>query len=178
MLKAELRKNIRERKRQFTSKMLGELSLMLINKLLENDKIKEANTILMYYSMPDEVDTHQVVDTLVALGKKVLLPVVINGEELEIREYKDKNDLKEGIAYHIMEPIGEKYNDYKNIDVAVVPGMSFDDNGNRLGRGKGYYDRFLKQIPQAYKIGICFNFQKVKAVPTEETDIKMDEVID
>ena len=178
MLKAELRKNIRERKRQFTSKMLGELSLMLINKLLENDKIKEANTILMYYSMPDEVDTHQVVDTLVALGKKVLLPGVINGEGLEIREYKDKNDLKEGIAYHIMEPVGEKYNDYKNIDVAVVPGMSFDDNGNRLGRGKGYYDRFLKQIPQAYKIGICFNFQKVKAVPTEETDIKMDEVID
>ena len=178
MLKAELRKNIRERKRQFTSKMLGELSLMLINKLLENDKIKEANTILMYYSMPDEVNTHQVVDTLVALGKKVLLPVVINGEELEIREYKDKNDLIEGIAYHIMEPVGEKYNDYKNIDVAVVPGMSFDDNGNRLGRGKGYYDRFLKQIPQAYKIGICFNFQKVKAVPTEETDIKMDEVID
>ena len=178
MLKAELRKNIRERKRQFTSKMLGELSLMLINKLLENDKIKEANTIHMYYSMPDEVNTHQVVDTLVALGKKVLLPVVINGEELEIREYKDKNDLKEGIAYHIMEPVGEKYNDYKNIDVAVVPGMSFDDNGNRLGRGKGYYDRFLKQIPQAYKIGICFNFQKVKAVPTEETDIKMDEVID
>lgn len=178
MLKAELRKNIRERKRQFTSKMLGELSLMLINKLLENDKIKEANTILMYYSMPDEVNTHQVVDTLVALGKKVLLPVVINGEELEIREYKDKNDLKVGIAYHIMEPVGEKYNDYKNIDVAVVPGMSFDDNGNRLGRGKGYYDRFLKQIPQAYKIGICFNFQKVKAVPTEKTDIKMDEVID
>ena len=108
----------------------------------------------------------------------MLLPVVINEEELEIREYKDKNDLKEGIAYHIMEPVGEKYNDYKNIDVAVVPGMSFDDNGNRLGRGKGYYDRFLKQIPQAYKIGICFNFQKVKAVPTEETDIKMDEVID
>lgn len=178
MLKAELRKNIRERKRQFTSKMLGELSLMLINKLLENDKIKEANTILMYYSMPDEVNTHQVVDTLVALGKKVLLPVVINGEELEIREYKDKNDLKEGIAYHIMEPVGEKYNDYNNIDVAVVPGMSFDDNGNRLGRGKGYYDRFLKQIPQAYKIGICFNFQKVEAVPTEKTDIKMDEVID
>ena len=146
MLKAELRKNIRERKRQFTSKMLGELSLMLINKLLENDKIKEANTILMYYSMPDEVNTHQVVDTLVALGKKVLLPVVINGEELEIREYKDKNDLKEGIAYHIMEPAGEKYNDYKNIDVAVVPGMSFDDNGNRLGRGKGYYDRFLEKF--------------------------------
>ena len=157
MLKAELRKNIRERKRQFTSQKLSELSLMLISKLLDNDKIKKAKTILMYYSMPDEVNTHQVVDTLVALDKKVLLPVVINGEELEIREYKDKNDLKEGIAYHIMEPVGEKYNDYKNIDVAVVPGMSFDDNGNRLGRGKGYYDRFLKQIPQAYKIGICFN---------------------
>ncbi|MBP8934817.1 MAG: 5-formyltetrahydrofolate cyclo-ligase [Prevotella sp.] len=178
MLKAELRKDIRERKRQFTSQKLSELSLMLISKLLDNDKIKKAKTILMYYSMPDEVNTHQVVDTLVALGKKVLLPVVINGEELEIREYKDKKDLREGIAYHILEPVGRKYEDYKNIDVAVVPGMSFDANGNRLGRGKGYYDRFLKYIPQAYKIGICFNFQKVDIVPTEKTDIKMDEVID
>jgi len=177
MLKKELRKDIRERKRQFTSQKLSELSLMLINKLLANEKIKKARTILMYYSMPDEVDTHNAVDTLVTMGKKVLLPVVINGEELEIREYKDKNDLREGIAYHIMEPIGKKYEDYKNIDVAVVPGMSFDNNGNRLGRGKGYYDRFLSQIPQAYKIGICFNFQKTDVVPTEETDIKMDEVI-
>ena len=103
MLKTELRKDIRERKRQFTSQKLGELSLMLMNKLLENEKIKKAETILLYYSMPDEVNTHNVVDTLVAMGKKVLLPVVINGEELEIREYKDKNDLREGIAYHIME---------------------------------------------------------------------------
>ena len=77
MLKAELRKNIRERKRQFTSKMLGELSLMLINKLLENDKIKEANTILMYYSMPDEVNTHQVVDTAHRVDDPLLRKPVI-----------------------------------------------------------------------------------------------------
>lgn len=177
MLKTELRKEIRQRKQQFSSQKLGELSLIPINKLLENDQIKKAKIIFIYYSMPDEVNTHQVVDTLVALGKKVLLPAVINDKELEIREYNNKKDLKEGIAYHIMEPIGEKYEDYENIDVAVVPGMSFDDKGNRLGRGKGYYDRFLKQIPQTYKIGICFNFQKVNLIPTEKTDVKMDEVI-
>ena len=66
----------------------------------------------------------------------------------------------------------------KEPDLIIVPGVAFDLEGHRLGFGAGYYDRFLKQIPQAYKIGICFNFQKVKAVPTEETDIKMDEVID
>jgi len=59
MLKTELRKDIRERKRQFTSQKLGELSLMLMNKLFENEKIKKARTILMYYSMPDEVNTHK-----------------------------------------------------------------------------------------------------------------------
>ena len=55
--------------------------------------------------------------------------------------------------------------------------MSFDPQGNRLGRGKGYYDRFLAQVPQAYKIGVCFDFQKVELVPTDENDIQMNEVI-
>jgi 5-formyltetrahydrofolate cyclo-ligase len=177
MFKKELRQNIKERKRQFTSDKLGEMSLVLINRLLDNERIRQAKIVLLYYSMSDEVNTHEVVDTLVTMGKKVLLPVVINGEELEIRVYNNKKDLKEGIAYHIMEPIGKKFTDYRSIDVAVVPGMSFDDNGNRLGRGKGYYDRFLKNIPQAYKIGLCFDFQKSDIVPTEDTDIKMDEVI-
>ena len=55
--------------------------------------------------------------------------------------------------------------------------MSFDAKGNRLGRGKGYYDRFLEKVPDMYKIGICFDFQKEESIPTEVTDIKMNEII-
>ena len=61
--------------------------------------------------------------------------------------------------------------------LAIIPGMAFDGNHNRLGRGKGYYDRFLQKISQVYKIGICFPFQLVGEIPTEETDIKMDAMI-
>lgn len=76
-----------------------------------------------------------------------------------------------------MEPTGELFTDYDLIDVAIVPGMAFDREGHRLGRGKGYYDRFLAQLPHIYKIGICFPFQLVDKVPADVHDILMDEVI-
>ena len=58
-----------------------------------------------------------------------------------------------------------------------MPGVAFDSQGNRLGRGKGYYARLLPRLPQAYKIGLCFPFQRVEQVPAEPFDIRMDEVI-
>lgn len=86
------------------------------------------------------------------------------------------DDLQEG-AFHILEPTGTAFTDYDSIEIAVVPGMSFDAEGHRLGRGKGYYDRFLPRIPRAYKIGICFDFQKTPHVPTDAHDVPMDEVL-
>lgn len=176
MLKTELRKIIRQRKRQFTEAQLRELSLPIVRRLMANEAIKRARTVLMYCSLNDEVDTHEAIDTLVGEGKRVVLPVVLDAETMELREYRGPADMKSG-SFGIMEPIGTAFTDYSLIDVAVIPGMSFDRQGNRLGRGKGYYDRFLKNIPQAYKIGVCFDFQKVDEVPTEETDIEMDEVL-
>ena len=85
-------------------------------------------------------------------------------------------DLQAG-AFGILEPTGKLFTDYKKIDVAVVPGMAFDKEGRRLGRGKGYYDRFLRLLPNTYKIGICFSWQLVDHVPTDEHDILMDQVL-
>lgn len=176
MLKMELRQEILRRKRQLTKEELRQLSLPIIQCLLSHPNVQGAKTILMYYSLPDEVYTHDAIDQLVKEGKEVLLPVVINDHELEIRQYHSPKDMREG-SFHIMEPIGDRFCDYPQIDVAVIPGMSFDPDGNRLGRGKGYYDRFLAQIPQAYKIGICFDFQKCSEVPTDPYDVKVDEVL-
>lgn len=176
MLKKELRQEIRARKRQFSEAQLRELSLSVLLRMLDNQHVKEADTILMYYSLPDEVFTHEVINTLVEEGKTVLLPVVLNGEDMVLRLYRGAEDLKTG-SFGIMEPVGKPFPCYSEIDVAIIPGMSFDNDGNRLGRGKGYYDRLLAKIPQTYKIGMCFDFQKTDKVPTEETDIRMDEVL-
>lgn len=171
-----LRNKIREKKRQFTQIQLDELSRMIIQRLLHSDRVKNAQTIILYYSLHDEVNTHHLIDLLSETGKKILLPYVKDDTEMELREYGGPDDLRKG-CYGIMEPTGNTFTNLETIDVAVIPGMSFDSNGNRLGRGKGYYDRFLKKIPDVYKIGICFDFQKVDNIPTGLYDVKMDEII-
>lgn len=178
MEKKELRNIIRDRKRQFSPTQLGELSLPVLARLSENVRFQAAQTILLYYSLPDEVNTHLLVEQLAKSGKRVLLPVVMDGENMILKEYTGAQDLQEG-AFHIQEPIGKLFPDssYPQIEVAVIPGMGFDRQGNRLGRGKGYYDKFLRKLPYIYKIGICFDFQKLEQVPTEDTDIPMDEVL-
>lgn len=176
MKKTELRKEIKNRKRQFTSQQLSELSFAVVMRLLAHERLKGANTVMLYYSLPDEVYTHTLVDSLLVSGKRVLLPRVTGEGTMELRRYEGPQSLERG-AYNIMEPIGEVFDDYAEIELAVIPGVAFDRQLNRMGRGKGYYDRFLPKLNNAYKIGICFDFQLVENIECEEHDIRMDEVI-
>ena len=130
--------------------------------------------MLLYHSLPDEVDTHAFIRRWSA-QKRILLPVV-KGYDLELRLYTGDDRLTEG-AFHIDEPTGTAFTDYAAIDLAVIPGVAFDRRGNRLGRGKGYYDRLLPRIPTAYKLGLCFPFQVLNQIPAEAHDIPMDEVL-
>lgn len=133
-----------------------------------------ANTILLYHSLKDEVDTHAFIRKW-SNEKRILLPVVV-GDELELRIYSGPEDMATG-SYGIEEPTGEIFTDYATIEFIAVPGVAFDAKGNRLGRGKGYYDRLLPQIPSAYKAGICFPFQLVEEVPADSFDVRMDIII-
>lgn len=135
---------------------------------------RAADTVLLYHSLKDEVDTHEFIRKWSRL-KRILLPVVV-GDDLELRVYTGPEDLAIG-AYGIEEPTGARFTDYAAIGFIAVPGVAFDRNGNRLGRGKGYYDRLLPRIPAAYKAGICFPYQLVEEVPAEPFDIRMDEII-
>lgn len=195
MRKDELRQYISQQKRQFTSQQLAQLSLPVIARL--RPLLAEAQTILAYYALPDEVDTHALLDELVAEGKTVLLPKVLDEETMELRRYTGRDSLQEG-AYHIMEPItggrffitggrffcyddltkepSPCYTELSRIDIALIPGLAFDAQGHRLGRGKGYYDRFLKDF-KGQTIGVCFDFQKVAEVPVDAHDVSVDRVV-
>ena len=131
---------------------------------------------MAYWSLPDEVDIRPLIDALVGQGDIVLLPKVLDDDNMELRRYTSSDDLREG-AFHIMEPAGTPFTDYSQIDVALVPGIAFDAAGHRLGRGRGYYDRFLSTHLSLLLIGVCFPFQRVAEVPTDPHDVCVDEVI-
>lgn len=181
MRKDELRRQMRQRKQQYTQQQLEELSLPVLARL--RPRLAEARIILAYYSLPDEVNTHQLIDDLLADSKTVLLPTVIGEGLMEWHVYSSKSELKNG-AFGIGESAGELYSGFSKYTspsekqmIALVPGVAFDAVGRRLGRGKGYYDRFLAAHPHIYKIGVCFDFQRVMEVPVDEQDVPVDEVI-
>ena len=173
MHKDDLRRQIRQIKRQFTPQQLEELSLPIVARLRR--QLTEAQTIVAYYPLPDEVDVRPLLDAWIAEGKTVFLPKVMGADTMELRRYTGRDSLQEG-AFHILEPVGEPMTDGASVDVVLVPGVAFDAEGHRLGRGRGYYDRFLR-TQKAHTIGVCFDFQKVDEVPVDAFDITIDEVI-
>ncbi|MCR5820901.1 MAG: 5-formyltetrahydrofolate cyclo-ligase [Bacteroidaceae bacterium] len=174
MNKQELRQLIRQRKAACPQTERAALSAAVCRLAGANPHISEANTILLYHPLPDEVDIRPLIHSLSA-SCRILLPVVV-GDDLELRLYRDDKDLREG-AFHILEPMGEAFNQYDEIDTAVIPGMAFTINGDRLGRGKGYYDRLLSRLSNTYFIGVCWPFQIVDDIPHEKHDIRMEEVL-
>lgn len=131
-----------------------------------------ADRILMYHSLPDELYTHGFLRKW-AGRKKFYLPRV-NGVDLEVLPYEESR-LELG-SFHIEEPTGKDITDPSEIELVVVPGVAYDRKGRRLGRGKGFYDRFL-QHTKATKIGVGYEFQLVDELPVESHDISMDMVI-
>lgn len=177
MLKADIRKLMQQRKRQHTEQQLRELSLAIMGRLISNPRLRAARTVLLYYSMADEVGTHGLADKLLAEGKTVLLPRVSGDHTMDLVPYAGRDSLKPCGAFHILEPQGEPYTDYAAIDVAIVPGVAFTPDGRRMGRGRGYYDRLLPLLSDAYKIGLCFPFQLLGDIPTDSHDVTMDAVV-
>lgn len=131
-----------------------------------------ADKILMYHSLPDELFTHDFLGKW--SGRKHFFLPRVNGVNLEILPY-EATRLELG-AFHIEEPTGEDLVDPAQIELIIVPAVAYDRRGNRLGRGKGFYDRLL-QSTKATKIGIGYDFQLVDEIPAEEHDVPMDIVI-
>lgn len=162
---------------RFDASDLATMSREACNRVLRSARWQAASTLLLYYPLPDEVDVLPLIESAHESGRLVLLPVC-KGEDLELRRYEGKASLVQG-AFSIMEPTGEVFPEerFDEIELAIVPGMAFDEAGHRLGRGKGYYDRLLPRLRAVHTIGICFPFQRLDAVPADTHDVTMQEVI-
>lgn len=131
-----------------------------------------ADHILMYHSLPDELPTRGFLQKW--NGRKHFYLPRVNGVNLEILPY-DETRLELG-AFHIEEPTGENTVNPESVELIVVPAVAYDRRGNRLGRGKGFYDRLLSST-KATKVGIGYQFQLLDEIPVEDHDVSMDIVI-
>lgn len=172
--KKEVRRLIKERKKVFPPQQALDDSEKIFEQVERLPQFKEAKSILAYWSLPDEVSTHKFV--LKWAGKKRLILPVVVGDTLELRYFGGLSTLVTSDSFGIQEPKAEEIADPKEVDLAIIPGVAFDSKGNRLGRGKGFYDRFLKQT-NAYKVAVGFHFQILDNIPVDSFDIPVDLVI-
>lgn len=172
--KQQLRAHIRLLKKQHSTQSLQMLSEAVMAKIENSERFKHAQVVLIYASLDDEVSTFSFMEKW--HGEKTFLLPKVNNDRLTLHPYAGTDSLRRG-SYGIAEPVTEEFHDFERIDLAIIPGMAFDTNGNRLGRGRGYYDRFFAGIGKnIYKIGVAFPFQIVEEIPVIPTDIKMDSV--
>lgn len=172
--KSEFRKEVISLKKKLNSSERIIQSQFIFKKIEQLNCFQNAKTILMYWSLDDEVFTHDFI-TKWNHKKKILLPVTLKSE-LELREFRGTHLLKESPLMKLKEPLGKAFTALNDIDLAIIPGLAFDKHNNRIGYGKGYYDKLLTKII-TFKIGVCFDFQIFNSIPTTESDIKMDLII-
>jgi len=172
--KKEIREKIKQLKNGISLEEKKSRSYNILSNLEKEDSFLKAKTVMLYWSMDDEVFTHDFVVKW-ASHKKVILPCV-NGNLLDLRIFKGLENLIEGEGFGILEPSGDLFTDIGDLDLIIVPGVAFDKNNNRMGRGKAYYDKLLR-LTTCKKIGLCFDFQLLDSVPINEFDIQMSSII-
>lgn len=171
--KTAIRGLIRQRRAEAPPAELAGRSEEILRRVEALDAFRAATVVAAYWSLPDEVATHDFVRRWCGV-KTVLLPVMRPDDGLELKPYHPGCTMTEA-AFCVAEPDGEAF-PAGRVELILVPGVAFDRRGGRLGRGKGYYDRLLAGMG-AIKVGLCFDFQRVDAVPLDAHDVPMDRVI-
>lgn len=173
MNKTSIRKFIRNQKEALSALDKEQASVAVFSKIESLDQYCTATKILLYNSLPDELPTKTTL-TKWAESKQIFLPRV-NGDFLDILPF-NRNEMKRG-AFNIDEPTGNNICNVDDIDLIIVPAIAFDRLGNRVGRGKGYYDRLLTDA-HALKIGVGYDFQLLDdTIPAAPHDIAIDIII-
>lgn len=172
--KQEIREQIRKLRGGINADEWQTATETIAQKIIASDNFREATDLFCYMDFDGEVGTELIMDEAWRLGKDIWLPKVMDGK-MEFYLVESEEELVRG-TYGILEPTGESEKAPGDDGLVIVPGIAFDKNHNRLGYGKGYYDRYLKAHPGLIKLGIAFDIQLVDKIPAEECDCKMDMV--
>jgi len=179
--KSEIRKMILNIRNNLTKKQVLEKSNSIINKLIAREEYKKSQTVFIYMDFKNEVMTSKLIKTMLDEGKKVVIPYTdtVNTVIIPVELHDMENDLKIS-PFGYMEPKLENIIpvNTKEFDLIIVPGVVFDKNLNRIGFGKGYYDRILINKRSDVKaVAVAYEFQVLYEIPSEEHDVKMDMII-
>ena len=180
-LKDGIRKEIFNKLRKQNKEERALKSKAIEKRLFSSKGFSKASVVMFYVSREEEVDTHHMIEETLRNGKRVVIPFsVIETNQIIASELINlKEDLELG-PYGIYQPkkTALRKIPLEKIDLVIVPGVAFDGENNRLGRGKGYYDRFLKKLPpETITIGLCFDFQLIDYLPKDSHDFPVSRVI-
>ena len=178
-MKKSLRRHLIKKRKNLSKNFVFENSNKIKERLFSLREFKEASTILFYVSYDNEVNTHQMIKECLDTGKDIIVPISKKDDRTLILSKLEKwDDLKVG-SYGILEPEVNKIKEVPLdiVDLIIVPGIGFDDRGNRIGHGKGYYDNLLKKSKSILHIGLAFEAQIEKFIPADRQDIPVNKII-
>jgi 5-formyltetrahydrofolate cyclo-ligase len=175
VMKQALRNQMREKRKSLSADLYAEKTERIHKNLESLKEYQEAEDILFYLSKDDEIATRTLIDNALKNGKNVYVPC-IQGDQLIVCPITEKSVLQIG-PFGVLEPVDQDDCAHpKELDLVLVPGLAFDYRGHRLGYGKGYYDRFLKQT-EAFKIGLAFEDHVLSELPIEPHDVPLNLII-
>lgn len=175
MDKRELRRQIREQKRAMTPEEIESASQKLKEIFLETEQYRRAKTVYGYLPYNQEVRTVPILEQALADGKQVAVPKVY-GDEMRFIYLNDLTRVAVS-DFGIPEPVEDGPVADDPTALVLMPGLAFDKEGHRIGYGGGFYDKFLAEEPEHPTIALCYTFQVVNELPTEEFDIPVDQVL-
>ena len=168
-----LRALVEQKRRIMTKEQVAEQSALIMAQLEQMSAFREAKTVLLYYPIHNEVDLRPLLTKY--KGQKIFLLPVTHRHSMEVRPYDGEDMMRRG-RLGVPEPQTSTYRGH--IDLIIVPGVVFDQHRHRIGRGGGYYDRFLRKQFTAKKVGVCYSFQlKKHTIPHSWRDQKLDRII-
>ena len=152
-------------------------SRIIEKKLFRSSCFKKAKIVMFYISFRGEVNTRDMIKKAKKSGKIVTVPVCEKNRIIKACLLGGRERLVKG-PYGILEPVTKQCVNLGYLDLVIVPGLAFNKQGKRLGRGKGYYDRFLKKLPKrTATIGLAYDFQILPRIPTTSTDVNVGKII-
>ncbi|MCQ2492114.1 MAG: 5-formyltetrahydrofolate cyclo-ligase [Lachnospiraceae bacterium] len=174
--KQSVRKLVAARQKTYSKAWVEEQSVSIQNQILECEDFKNASAIFCYVNFGKEVVTVPIIETALSMGKRVGVPLCLGKGIMDVHEITSLDQLKPG-AYGILEPdASTPLIDVKDIDFGIIPCVSCNKKGERLGHGAGYYDRYLSK-GNFVKAILCFDEMMEEAIPTDEHDVLMDYVV-